>query len=220
MSPFMGVDHSQYIEAFILRNGKPNVISLDEQTHLFYFDETNWRLSPVIFVNRNGNNMRMIRNSNGEYILFKYWGSIGARDNDYVPGPKFTDPEKTLNLISVGPARGRKEGLSFLPAEATGKGRPRLVSWRHYLIRCTSDIRMGTFSLSYENAGEDQPRRSPFFQGKAWESAEAVAWCMTNLTDKPKLEHPGAVIDPYKRAANDQVIMEALEDNPLWGAFG
>lgn len=217
-APFLGVDHSQHIEAFILRNGKPNVISLDEQTHLFHFDDTNWRLSPVIFVNRNGNNMRMIRNSAGEYILYKYWGSIGGRDNDYVPGPKFTDPEKTLNLISVGPARGRKEGLSFLPAEATGKGKPRLVSWRQYLIRCTSDIRRGTFMLTYDN-GVEETYRSPNYSGKPWDSAEAVAWCMANLNGKPKLEQPGAVVDPYKRAANDQVMYEELESHPMWGSF-
>jgi len=211
----------QGIEDFVRANGQPNVTSLDDVTHLFHFDKDDWRNSPLIFVNRNGNHMRIIEDSAGSRKLAKTWtGMMNVDDWHKVSGPRFDDPEKTLNLISVGPGIGKRETLSFLPKEAC-VGRRRAV-FRQHILKVFFSEGLNSFRLQGDPIDDGKHVTLPQsgnFTGKLWESQDAVQWCLATLPTAVEVETPNAIVDPYVRKTEQQRVYAELEDHPLWGGF-
>jgi hypothetical protein len=205
-----------YVEAFIASYGRPKVVSLSAVTHLFYFHPTDWRQSPVILVNKNGNYMRIMREvGTSKFRMVKTWNNLFDPQQWMILDGNNVDAEKVVAMISEGPGVGRSEMLSLFPKEAF-PGRGRKAAYRQHVVDVWFDMKGGTFKLLREDRGA----QSLDLPGKPWESVLAVNWCKANLGEELKLEAPGLVENPYEREAALTAAFEELEDNPLWGAFG
>lgn len=205
------------IEDFVAMHGRPAQVSLDDFTHIFHFDESDWRKSPVIFVNRNGNYMRLAIDAEGKYRLLKTWNGM-FDDGHFGPASpiRHSDPEKSIQLISVGPDRGRKELPSLLPREATRGAR--IAVFRHHMAK-VNWVKSSSFNRFTLTAIDKMQCRSLELTGKVWESVDAVNWFTANMKEPLSIWAPGVPVNPYEREREMEVAMAALEDNPLWGAF-
>lgn len=201
------------VSDFALKHDGPRSLSLSTETHLFYFCDGDWRNSPVILVNKNGNYARLMRKPDGYWKIIKTWNTLF----DFAPwmdtGKGNMDPEMALAMISHGPAFGKSECLSLFPKGAFGDTRRRAV-WRHKIMRISFDQPNNRFTIIPNESGPGLFAGS----GKPWESAEAHAWCMATF-DPPEIGLPSAVENPYERAAANENMVAALEDNPLFGSF-
>lgn len=203
------------VEDFMLTHNLPNVTSINDSTHLFHFSETDWRKSELIFVNRNGNHMRIVFDPRKQqYRLAKHWShALEVTDWTLVKGPGFSDPERVLAMItSIGSGKGA-ERLSLLPREVTGRGRYAVA--RNTMFGLTFDKGLETCTVRTL----DGSHRATV-KGKIWESAEAIKFCLEHL-NPVELESmsPLAQTTVYEREKNILVAAQAMEQHPLFGAF-
>lgn len=215
MSLFLTHDHEADIKAeiaeWLCEHPMPKVVSLDDETHLFVFNDE-WSLSPLIFVNRNGNYQRLIW-INGTWHAFATWRTLFPTEDWEFKGLKDQDPGKVIAKISVGPPRGHNEGLCYLPKEATRTTR-RVAAYRHELL--TVNHANDAFSLSLVGG----LKLSPMFGGKPWLSADAVEWVKRNMSQCAPLSHDLAAANPYTSKQRQADLVSSLEDNPLFGMWG
>lgn len=206
------------VEQFIAHNGKPMQVSLSDRTHLFYFHRSDWRASPLVFVNKNGNYCRLIREADGNWFCADTWNSLF----DYQPWMrKITvrspDPDRILAMVSPGPAHGKSETPCLFPKECfTAWGRKACFRWG--VVDVKFKFNEGTFSIGYTDHNGASQYRS--FQGKPWESREAGSWLMADFGGASPTAVSGEIENPFERQVAHEKFAEALEDNPLFGAFG
>lgn len=203
-----------HIADFVSARGKPAVVSLSEDTHIFHFASNgDWEMEPLLFVNRNGHQFRLIEQPNGDYLFAKTWNGMTNVDPWMTEANlRRADPRAVINLCGVGP-QGRQgkafEQLSLLPKDCTAHRRKAV--WRAFTLDVAFDRHTDAFTLFSDN-GDRQS-----FKGKLWESKDASDWCAKLFADA---ELP---FEEKKAAALVQVKQEqmavACEDHPLWGMF-
>ena len=209
------VSDIEEVAEFVRHHRAPRQISLSAETHLFHFHDLDWRKSPVVLVNKNGNHTRIIRDGS-QFKAFKTWAALfGHMDWQILSACVGGDIEKVLARISSGPGTGRGEFLSLFPKDAFGAGR-RKACWRSMVFDVTFGKDLESFTLKEPVSG-----KGGTFNGKVWESAGAVNWCAENFPDSATSRPQTTIIEnPFERkAANDLAIL-SMQDNPLFGAFG
>lgn len=207
------------INAYVAGAGKPQVVSLGDDAHIFHFEaDGDWRNAALLFVNRNGHQFRVIRQSDGRFLFCKTWN--GMMD---VGAPWMTEAnlrrdsaEALINLCGVGP-QGRNadfESLCLLPRQAS-TGRRKSV-WRHHMLDTGFDRADDSFTLYHPYDSTLTYKAT----GKPWESREAAEWCSQELVGFPAVTASAAV----EKAAvhvpagpSDKEIETALAD--VWGMF-
>ncbi|MGE8141791.1 hypothetical protein ACQKOE_07435 [Novosphingobium sp. NPDC080210] len=200
------------VMAFIDLNGGPKQVSLSDTTHLFHFHRSDWQESPLVLVNKNGNYCRILRNMQGEHFCVDTWNSLFDWQPWMFKMQRLDpDPEKILAMISVG--NGNKpECMTLFPREAyPGKGRYACVRWKALPVRFNLDN--GTFSIPVDTAQRT-------FSGKLWENVEAFKAVLACMSATPPNLATGVIENPFERQVAYEQHAVALQDNPLWGAFG
>lgn len=199
------------ITSFVQRHGKPAVASLSEDTHIFHFDPDGyWQDSPVVLVNRNGNQFRLFRKPI-DWLFAKTWAKFAECDDWHIAADlRRPDPVQLIQLAGAGPQSSRPsafESLCLLPREVT-TGRRKAV-WRSHIIDTGFDRANNTFTLYPPSGG------APYIErGKLWESQAAADWCREAFA---AVEAP--IVETKVRKAFGDEQLAALEDNALWGMF-
>lgn len=209
------------VAAHVAAFGQPDAITLDDETHVFHFAHgRDWRESPILFVNRNGNQFRLIEETDGRWALLKTWNTIwDGADTWQDPKLRRDTPMEVLKLSGIGPqGKDTFEALSLLP-KGTTSGRRR-AAYRGHLLQVGFDVDANQFHVTALIDG--LPKASPRFNGKLWESKEAAAWCKLNL---PVNEQVGTgLVAPTGISAVIQDASEkelaVLENSEVWGMFG
>lgn len=200
------------VAQLVTERGKPNVVSLSADTHVFHFDRDGfWEDSPILFVNRNGHHFRLIEQAAGDWLFAKTWnGVFETQPWQTEANLRRPDAAKCISLCGVGPQgkRGAQfEALSLLPRDAT-TGRRKAV-WRQHMIDVHFDRGTDNFHLYHPETGE-----RVMFTGKLWESADAAQKAAAWFADA-KL----AIAAVSTKGPLTQQQTAVLEDNPLWGMF-
>lgn len=201
------------VTQLVAERGRPEVVSLSEDTHVFHFDRGGfWEESPILFVNRNGHHFRVIEQTAGDFLFAKTWNGMFDTVSWQIEAQlRRPDPAKLINLCGIGP-QGRRggtfESLCLLPRDATA-GR-RKACWRQHLIDVHFERGTDTFSLLRPGTDDEWAR----FEGKLWESTGAEKQAREWLGDQEV-----KITAPAKRGPLTQDQSAALEANPLWGMF-
>lgn len=160
--------------------------------------------SPIIWAHRNGHGSMFQVTREGAWRMTKFWKDA---DEAASSASDFARPEveDLFPLISV----GEEELLTFLP-KSLGE-RPRTVIYREHMLDYRWDKRDG-FTLHHREYGE-----SPMFEGKLWESLEAVVWCQERLPSvRETIERERAWGTADQPVA---ALSGAASQSPLWGMF-
>lgn len=204
------------IKDVVAARGAPYATSLSDDTHIFHFDRNGfYEDSAILFVNRNGHHFRLIQQPAGDWLFASTWNGIfDTQDWQTKAQLRRADAAKLIQLCGIGPqgTRGPQfESLCLLPRDTTS-GR-RKASWRHKLIDVAFDRGTDTFHLIVPSAnGQTELRQT--FNGKLWESREAVKFCAEQFGDQAPTIAVKATRGPL--TAEQTTV---LEDNPLWGMF-
>lgn len=206
-------DGIQKVQEFIRKNSGPNVTSLSEGTHLFYFHRDDWRKSPLVLVNKNGNYCRLMRQGDGNWICVDTWNALFEFDGwMHKMKARNTDPERLLAMVSDGSGRAKRETPCLFPKGAFAAGRRRACV-RYGIAEVSMNQASGIFTLYVRE-------ETHVGHGKVWESTAAAVWMIKHFPGKHESAIAGEVENPFERAALMEQVHIALEDNPLWGAFG
>ena len=202
----------QMVADHVSVNGMPSVTSIADVTHIFHFERTGfWEDSPLLFVNRNGHHFRLIQQPQGDWLFAKTWNGMWETQSWQIEANlRRPDPVKVINLCGIGP-QGRQgkpfETLCLLPKDATHR---RKAVYRQHMMDVMFDTARDQFTLIRRDNNERGT-----FGGKLWDSKEAVDWAREVFSDVPlKISSAPATKGPITA-----VQAQALEENPLWGAF-
>lgn len=210
----MVIDAREKVEDFISRHGGPNVVSLTEDIHAFYF-ALELEDSPVILLNRNGNHVRLVKSERG-WSAYPMWNNMFDTERPVVRNQ--ADLMTAIHKVSVGPwKQGAQEALCLFPKEAfAGNRRRACFRWHAVDVRFQKG-QAGDFQFFLSTPdGEMSPR----YSDKLWESEDAFMWCVENLDLQSP---PGRLIgntNPMQRDREMKEAVDDLEENPLFGAWG
>jgi len=189
---------------------RPNVTSIADDIHIFHFEDGDeWRTAPIMFVNRNGHQFRVVKGDDGLYQFIKHWEGkpdFWHWETWATSSLRRTSAEDLIRLTGTGPqGKISAETLALLPKGLSGR---RKAVWRDKILNVRWDIQNDAFAISTPAV------MSPFFKGKMWASTEAADWCRTNLG--------GTLVsvasDPHVKAQDEEMMME-LEGSDMWGMF-
>lgn len=190
----------------VAMHGDPNVVSIADNTHIFHFEESDWRDAEILFVNRNGHHFRAAK-SGGQFQYVKHWDgkpNFGHWEKWQETSLRRTNPEDLIKLCGVGPqGKTSYETLTLLPKGTT---RFRKVVWRDKILT----VRWGevdAFTLSHLG-------KCASFNGLVWNSREAAEWCAANL-GAPLVSTSQT---PFVKQQDEELMM-ALEASDAWGMF-
>jgi hypothetical protein len=199
------------IDTYVAQHGRPAVVSLTEDTHIFHFEQDGeWRNAPLLLVNRNGHHFRLIKQDDGKFLFCKTWNGLLTRVDDWMieANLRRADPEELIALCGIGPqGRQTHELLSLLPKGSTHR---RAAVWRHQIYGVWFDVDNNKFRLT--DPDKRDATSSPGFTGKLWESQEAAKWCLAHMS-APTLARPKGP------SVEDEEIMAELEGSEMWGMF-
>jgi len=201
------VNYQSKIDVHVAAYGKPEVVSLAEDTHVFHFELQDWREAEILFVNKNGHHFRLIKQEGGKWLFAKTWNGI-FNTQDWMVEARLmhTDPEALIKLCGVGPqGNDGTETLCLLPKGTTKR---RKAVWRATILDVRFDVDNDRFTIYVD------PTVSATFSGKLWKSSEAARWCLANLAPT----HTPIANKPEVKAQDDKVMME-LEGSSVWGMF-
>jgi hypothetical protein len=187
--------------------GRPEVVSIDDDTHIFHFErDSDWEDGNILFVNRNGHHFRLLRQTDGQWLFCKTWSGMFEHEEWMIEANlRRSDPRALIRLCGIGP-QGQKqsfETLCLLPKDAT---QFRRVVWRNEILEIRFEKDLAGFTVKTSGARGASGR----FTGKPWESKEAATWCIQNCSPP----HVSQV-----DAATEAKIHADLEGNALWGMF-
>lgn len=202
------VDPIKTVLDYVERHGQPACVSLSDNTHVFHFSDTSqYRDSPILLVNRNGNHFRLINNGKGYWTYAKTWANLfEVAAWHKVPNMDRADVSIAISLASIGPQYHGPafETVCLLPRDATYK--KRVAVWREHTLSVFFRPR-DSFDLTTKSGATFHGN------GKLWESRDASSWCLGIFGT-----HSGDnVIRPA--FATPQPVPQELETSPLWGMF-
>jgi len=199
------------ISDYVFKNGGPRQVSLDSFTHLFLFTDGEVDDARIVFFNKNGNFGRVIRDDRfpNVYNVYKTWTGFTVANDWEKTRLQANSPSRALQKCSIGPGTGKKEQLTYFPKGAF-KG-SRRICFRDKVLRAQTSGDTTTIIAPDNDAFP--------IQGKAWESEEAIKWCLAKFCGVGAIPQPDIYVNPVEAAAALQKSIVALQDNPLWGAF-
>lgn len=211
----MSATQLEKVTDYANQHGRPAVVSLSADTHIFHFDQQGfWEDSPILFVNRNGHQFRLIEKPAGDWLFASTWnGVFETQEWQTKANLRRPDAAKLINLCGIGPQgkRGQQfEQLCLLPRDTT-TGRRKAV-YRQHLIDVAFDRDNDQFTLIIPGENGSDVRQT--FQGKLWESPMATKFCAEQFAGAPLSIAVAATKGPLTQAQT-----AVLEDNPLWGMF-
>lgn len=199
--------------------GEPHVVTLNEMSHgpnchvFMHGNASDIDDLGVIFINKNGNFFRAIKQWNGRWLLVKTWNGIFESQGWMQTSLERNDP---MELIKLATGKSGPTRLALLPREACAG--PRRAVFGEHIIRAHMMQARDSFNLVLRDGTENT------FNGKLWESAEAVAWCHANVG-----RHSSGNGKPNELTVTYEEVVVSLpanipqfaaaEDNPLWGQF-
>lgn len=206
-------EHTKYkahIDAHVAAFGKPEVVSLADDTHVFHFErDGDLDNAQILFVNKNGNQFRLIRQESGLWEFFKFWEgkpNYWHHEKWHKTGLTRRGSSEIIQLAGVGPQGSNpNESLVLLPKGTT---RRRKAVWRGSILDVRFDVDNDRFTIS------TNPNTSATFSGKLWLSQEAAAWCRQNVG--ATLVSTAAQSEVKQK---DEEIMMELEGSDMWGMF-
>lgn len=205
----MNQDAISRIERYVAAGCPVRTESLLADAHVFWWDTRDGEEADFAIINRDGNTARAFQ-EDGIWHIAKNLGRAGA-------APWHPEDWQLLDISSPDlrvcaqklwlPSRG-EERLCFLPKELTPPKSRRLLICRDQLFKLIGNQGTG-FRL--EQGGV----QSPIFEGKPWESTQAVEWAV-NHCRSPDAPQSAEAILMQTRVAQATV---AMEDLPGFGMF-
>jgi len=213
---FVSYTQDQYkarIAAHVAAYFQPEVVSIADDAHIFHFErDERWQDANILFVNRNGHQFRVVRESSGFYTFVKHWEGkpdFWHWEDWQETGLKRKNPEELIRLCGVGP-QGRNASRELLTLLPKGTTQRRKAAWRGTILDIRFDQADNKFTLFAPTAGN----KSATFSGAPWQSHEAADWCKANLSDS----FVPTAMKPEVKAKDDNLMME-LEGSDMWGMF-